>query len=60
MDVEELTQTCTRCRRTRREKFLIERKNRAGKRVWRCRKRSVCATKSRRRLIMIAKAKESV
>lgn len=40
--------TCTRCRRTRREKFMWMRKNYSGKKVWRCKKKSVCATKGRR------------
>lgn len=42
------TETCTRCHRTRRVKFLIQRKNQKGKLVWRCRARSVCSTKGRR------------
>lgn len=39
---------CTRCHRLRRERFLIQRKNYSGKTVWRCRKKSVCASKGRR------------
>lgn len=44
----EIKRTCTRCRRTRREKFMWQRKNYSGKKVWRCRKKSVCASKGAR------------
>lgn len=44
----EIKHTCTRCRRTRREKFMWQRKNYSGKKVWRCRKKSVCASKGAR------------
>lgn len=40
--------TCSRCKRERRVKFLIERKNYSGKLVWRCRKRSVCHSIAKR------------
>lgn len=46
--MEELKHSCTRCHRVRREKFLWQRKNYSGKLVWRCRKKSVCASKGRR------------
>lgn len=39
---------CTRCDRNRRLKFMVKRTTRYGKTVWRCRKKSVCATKGRR------------
>lgn len=48
MPATDETATCTRCHRTRRVQFLVQRKNRAGKLVWRCRKLSVCASKGRR------------
>lgn len=40
--------TCGRCRRERRLKFLIERRNYSGKIVLRCRKRSVCHSIAKR------------
>jgi hypothetical protein len=47
MDAQD-RQQCTRCMRTRRVQFMVLRTNTSGKRVWRCRKRSVCASKGRR------------
>lgn len=41
-------QTCTRCLRTRDTKYMILRKVYSGKKVWRCRSRSVCASKGKR------------
>lgn len=44
--------TCTRCGRTRQTKFMILRtltdRRRGVKKVWRCRAKSVCASKGRR------------
>jgi len=40
--------TCARCRRERRLRFLIERRNYSGKIVLRCRKRSVCHSIAKR------------
>lgn len=40
--------TCSRCGRTRRAKFLTSRKNYKGKRVIRCRQKSVCHSKAKR------------
>lgn len=48
MKYEGPMQMCTRCERLRREDKVIQRRNRAGKLVWRCRKRSVCASRGRR------------
>lgn len=39
---------CSRCKRERRVRFLIERKNYSGKSVLRCRKRSVCHSIAKR------------
>jgi hypothetical protein len=44
----EATQECSRCKRSRRVQFMVLRTSYAGKRVWRCRKKSVCASKARR------------
>lgn len=51
----EETAVCTRCGRERRMKFLKPFKNRSGKTVMRCRARSVCASKGRRRRAAAAK-----
>lgn len=44
----EPTAVCSRCRRERRIRFLIERKNYSGRLVRRCRKRSVCHSIAKR------------
>lgn len=40
--------TCTRCGRTRRAKFMTQRKNFKGVKVTRCSKRSVCHSIAKR------------
>ena len=40
--------TCTRCGRTRNEKYMTVRKNAAGKPRVRCRKKSVCHSIAKR------------
>lgn len=42
------TGICSRCKRERRMKFLIQRKNYSGRLVVRCRKRSVCHSIAKR------------
>lgn len=39
---------CTKCKRTRPEKYIVLRKVYGGKKKYRCRARSVCASVARR------------
>lgn len=39
---------CTKCKRYRLEKYIVLRKTYGGKKKYRCRKKSVCASKARR------------
>lgn len=46
--MEQVFHVCTRCKRSRLERYVIQRTVRSGKKVWRCRKKSVCSSKGRR------------
>lgn len=41
--------TCTKCGRTRLDKYIVLRKTYSGKKQYRCRARSVCASIARRK-----------
>lgn len=40
---------CTKCKRVRDEKYIVLRKTYSGKKKYRCRARSVCASIARRK-----------
>jgi hypothetical protein len=47
--------TCTKCKRTRMDKYIVLRKTYGGKKKYRCRARSVCASIARRNNIDLGK-----